>query len=83
MRFIFFNKYIKINKMQPLSDPELIKKFCATFPKISITNLTKLFDNDEFICYKDAHTNKNYLYDIKLHIWINDVIEYWRNVPLM
>ncbi len=68
--------------MQPLTDPELIKEFKNTFPSAKITDLTKLFDNDEFLCYKDIQTSINYLYDIKLQLWIKESTEFWRTVPL-
>ncbi len=68
--------------MQPLSDSELIQEFKQTFPGVAVTSLTKLFDNDEFLCYKDIGTDTNYLYDVKLKIWIKESTEYWRNVPI-
>lgn len=68
--------------MQPLTNPELIKEFTSTFPTSNPANLTKLFDNDEFLCYKDIQTNINYLYDIKLQLWIKESTEFWRTVPL-
>ncbi len=68
--------------MQPLTDPELINEFNHAFPSANVANLTKLFNNDEFLCYKDMQTNLNYLYDIKLRLWLKDSAEYWRNIPL-
>jgi hypothetical protein len=68
--------------MQPLVNPELIEEFQKTFPGVVVTNLTKLFDNDEFLCYKDTITDINYLYDAKLKMWIKESTEYWRNVPI-
>ncbi len=68
--------------MQPLTDPELIEEFCEAFPTANVKSLTKLFENDNFLCYKDKLTNLQYLYDVKLRLWLKDATEYWRNVPL-
>jgi hypothetical protein len=68
--------------MQPLTDPELIAKFQRDFPCVIVENLTCVYNDNDYICYKDIQTTIKYLFDKKIDLWIKEDTEYWRGISI-
>jgi hypothetical protein len=68
--------------MDPLVDPDLIAKLKHDFPCVMAENLTCVYKDNEYICYKDVQTGIKYLFDKADDAWLKEDTEYWRGVPI-
>jgi hypothetical protein len=68
--------------MQPLIDPELIEKLKRDFPSVVCTNLTCVYRDNQYVCYKDLQSGIKYLFDNITDKWMQEDTEYWRTVPI-
>jgi hypothetical protein len=58
------------------------EEFKEQFPDVNFEYVRCVFKNENYICYKDISTDKKYLYDIVLKLWIKESTEYWRGIPI-
>jgi hypothetical protein len=68
--------------MQPLVDPDLIEKLARDFPSVLSTNLKCVYEDNDYVCYKDVQTSITYLFDKNEDVWLKEDTEYWRGVPI-
>jgi hypothetical protein len=68
--------------MQPLTDPELIEKLNRDFPNVIVGNLTCVYRDNQYFCYKDMQSGIKYLFDKIENKWMQEDTEYWRGSPI-